>query len=593
MLTPKQKAEHRAAIEGLAGLVSTIETTLERSESLPPQIASILRQLVMTDDLGRQFEAMNTLLDDTREAYMALLLAEAPNSLASYVEYLRPDEPPAPHHEFLCGKLEAVESRQIMRLMISMPPGHAKSTYCSHYFPTWYLGKRPNHKYLQAGHTQDFVEKEFGLRTRTIVDSVEFQKVFPGLLMSKSSKASGSWALDGHLGKYVAKGVGQGISGHRGNIAGVDDPYASRKDAESPATRKEVFDWFMADFSTRLLPKSPMFIVATRWHPLDLCGVLEENTKKGLGTPWEVINLPAIAEDENDPLGRAVGEALWPTFFDLAHLLDLRATLPSRDWNSLYRGKPVDENGGVLQASWIGRYKDLPIDETNDSGNIVKKNRRRTVVSVDCANKDGQRNDYTVVTVWVEDLNGIHHLAHVVRDRLNFEPMVALINSVATKWNVDAILVEDKGSGTQYIQTQTGKAPAPVVPISTNNDSKQFRFDGVTPMFQGGEVLLPERANWLADFEFELLSFPGGAHDDQVDSTSQYLAWARKGRKLGTKKLTMGTDRSTPAEQQAVHGNAWQHVNQPAKHKLGQRNSMLAGKLDRTMISTPSAKIAG
>src|SRR5208282_5880308 len=78
------------------------------------------------------------------------------------------------------------------------------------------------------------------------------------------------------------------------------------------------------------------------------------------------------------------------------------------------------------------------------------------------------------------------------------------------------------------------------IAISTNNDSKQFRFDGVTPMFQAGEVLVPSEAPWLADYEFELLGFPGAAHDDQVDSTSQYLAWVRKKRSLGTKKLNMG-----------------------------------------------------
>ena len=471
-----------------------------------------------------------------------------------------------------------------------------------HLFPVWYLGRRPNHKFLQAGHTQDFVEKEFGLRTRTLVESEEYRRIFPEVALSTASKAAGAWSIAGKLGRYVAKGVGQGISGYRGNIGGVDDPYSSREDAESAATRKKVYDWFMADFMTRLLPKSPLFIVATRWHPLDLCGVLEDNTKKGIGIPWEVINLPALAEDENDPLGRAVGEPLWPDFFDINHLLDLRATLPTRDWNSLYRGKPVDEKGGVLQKDWIKRYNDLPRDEVNQNGHVTSKNVRRVTVSVDCANKDGERNDYTAISVWLEDTLGAHYLAQMIRARLTFEPMVEAINAAAKKWHANAILVEDKGSGTQYIQTQAGKAPAPVIPIATKNDSKQFRFDGVTPMFQAGEVLFPERAAWLADLEFELLTFPGGAHDDQVDSISQYLAWGRQGRKLGVKKVTMGAAGAKPTLEDGANASAgdvptvsqaFMHVQKVIANAGINRVASFRRGVDLTTTSTPSARIAG
>jgi predicted phage terminase large subunit-like protein len=578
MITLGERVQNREALRRLADLHDQTEHALKTGEALPGLISMILGQLSGTDELDGQRRAVESLLEDTREAYMERLREAASTHFSCFVEWMNPDEPPARHHELMCDNLEAIEQRELMRLIISMPPGHAKSTYCSHFFPPWFIGKNPQKKYIQAGHSQDFVEKEFGLRTRNIVDTPEYRQVFPDIKLSTDSKAAGNWSIAGKLGRYLTRGVGQGISGFRAHIAAVDDPYASRADAESPAKRKEVFDWFMADFTTRLLPKSPMFIVATRWHPLDICGVLEQMTLEHVGMPWKIINLSAICEGSNDPLGREHGEALWPSFYTIDHLLNLRATLPSRDWNSLYMGKPVDENGGTVKSSWFSRYTSLPRNETDDQGNITKLNVKRIVLSVDCAQKDNQRADYTVVTVWIEDLFRRHYLAHVLRRRVEFDDMIKMIEGVATNWRANVILVEDKGSGTQYIQVR-GKpalAPAPVVAISTSNESKAFRFDGVTPMFEAGEVFLPERAGWLPDYERELLQFPGSAHDDQVDSTSQYLNWARGSRQGGTRKL----------HGMAAAGSCEAPVEE------AQRGRVRRGGYG-PLVATPSAKIGG
>jgi len=471
-----------------------------------------------------------------------------------------------------------------MRMILSMPPGHAKSTYCTHLFPAWYLGKYPKHKYIQAGHTQDFVDEEFGKKVRGIIDSEDYREVFPEIRLDPGSKAASRFALAKFKGKYLGRGVGQGISGFRANIAAVDDPFASREDVESPTTRKKVFDWFMADLTTRLLPRSPLFVVATRWHSDDLCGRLEALNAKGLGIPWEVVNLAAISEGINDPLGRGPDLPLWPGFYDLEHLLNLRSTLPARDWNSLYQGKPMDEAGGSFQVEWVHRYTDYPKNDVNDQGVVSKINIRRMVVSVDCASKIGERNDYTVIGVWIEDLNRKHYLVDVVRKRLEFNEMVTTIEDTATKWNrlipgtqVAAILVEDKGSGTQYIQTRKALAPAPVIAIEVGTSSKEFRFDGVCPMFEGGEVFLPSATGWLPDYERELLGFPYANHDDQVDMTSQYLAWARVRRAGGTRKLG---------------GNA---VSAQSTPRGGRRmgGSRGAGNFAGSNQHTPSSKIAG
>jgi predicted phage terminase large subunit-like protein len=590
MITLIERIEARKAIKGLKSLLDTIESAMHRGVPLAKHTQFVLGQIVQSDDIEEQYSAVDAWLDNTQSAYMDRLRAAARDSLSCFAEYLNPEEPPAAHHEWMCARLEELEARKIMRLMISMPPGHAKSTYCTHLFPAWYMGRNPNHKYIQGGHTQDFVDEEFGKKVRGNIDSIAFSEVFPGVSLHPFSKAAGRFALNvPNKGKYLTRGVGQGLAGFRGNVVAIDDPFATREDAESATIRQKVYNWYTADVLPRMLPRSPVLVVATRWHTDDLCGRLEKMNADKIGLPWMIVNLPALAE-ANDPLGRAEGEPLWGDFYTLDHLLNLRDTLPSRDWNSLYQGKPMDQMGGAFQQEWIKRYDTHPMNEVNSNGNVVRTHIRRVVVSVDTASKTNERNDYTAISVWIEDAFRKHYLVDVIRRRVEFNEMVDLIEGTVDKWNgnlqgakVSAILVEDKGSGTQYIQTRTGKAPAPVIPIEVGVNSKEFRFDGILPMFEGGEVLLPMQATWLAEYEAELLSFPTGTYDDQVDTTSQYLAWARSRRIGGTKKLGgVGLPANETQQPLPIH----------RPHSLsGSRNRRDAGRWAST--HTPSARIAG
>lgn len=410
------------------------------------------------------------------------------------------------------------------------------STYASKFFPSWYMGNNPSHKIIGAGHTQSFVENEFSKKIRDIIDSDRYRKVFPSVRLKADSAAVKQW-MNTAGGSYLARGVKTGISGFRGNMAVFDDPYASRKDAESPTVTKDVYDWFMSDLLNRLLPGAPLFVVATRWNNRDLMATIDDLNKNTKGLPWEVINLPAEAT-LNDPLGRSPGEWLWPDFYTEEEMLIKKETLPTRDWNSLFQGKPVSEGDGMLALAWIHRYKKLPKDAVNDEGKIIRKEVRRTVMSIDTAYKEDQRHDPTCITVWLEDVYGNHYLKDVIVKRVDFNGLVKLINAACKKHRPNAILMEDKGAGTSYIQLKGNRGPAPIIPINVGGKSKEFRFDAVTPMFEAGEVLLPERATWLTDFETELLDFPNAPHDDQVDATSQYLSWARPKRRGGMKKLT-------------------------------------------------------
>ncbi|MBK9496447.1 MAG: phage terminase large subunit [Xanthomonadales bacterium] len=413
--------------------------------------------------------------------------------------------------------------------------------FCSRYFVAWYLGKNPKHRYLQGGHSQDFCEKEFGAPVRSIIQDPRYTEVFSGTTLNSRSTASSNWRLDNKKGGYVTKGVGQALAGYRGHCGGGDDLIGSKEQADSAIVREKVWKWLWADFRTRFLPHSPIFLIATRWHEDDPIGRIERYNKEGKGIPWEIINFNGVIENEAeaaiDPLGRDIGEPLWPSFYTYDMLMELKDTLDARDWNALYKGKPTDDAGGACKGGWFQRYEALPKDEFTDGGNLLKKNRRRVVVSVDTANKTTARSKYTAIGVWIEDMNHRHYLAEVVRKKVEFNQLITEIEGAATRWNASAILVEDKGSGTQYIQARQGQAPAPIIAIAPGAADKEFRFDGILPMIESGQVYLPVRARWLPEYEAEVVAFPNGTYSDQIDMTSQYLKWARVGRQYGTKKM--------------------------------------------------------
>lgn len=557
MLTHKQRKGIRFTIKSLHQAQQTLEDCLRKGKPIPHELITKLSRVVDSSDPETLLRAVDQVHAEMERVYMGQLRDMGRNDLTAYSEYMNPHEPPADWHVWLCERLMAMEAREILRMLISAPPGHAKSQYSSRNFPTWYMGRNARHRYIQAGHTTGFAENEFGKKCKAMIESERFSDVFPDVQLSHDSKAAGYWSLaQPNGGSYLTRGVGQGIAGFRAHCAGIDDPFASREDAESPTIRDKVWDWFSADFTTRLLPNSPMFVVATRWHSDDLVGRIEEMNRKGKGLPWEVVNLPAIATEIDDPMGRAIGEPLWPDFYSYDFLMNLKSTLPARDWNSLYMGKPMDENGGVVSLEWFQRYERIP-------GHNI---RLKTTISVDSANKPGERNDYCAIGVWIETAERLHYLVHVHREQLEFNDLNKKINQLAATWQADAIIVEDKGSGTQYIQLQQDpktppelKAAAPVISISTNNQSKEFRMDGVSPMIEGGLVYLPKDATWLTDYETEISGFPNGKYKDQVDMTSQYLAWAKVKKGGVTRKLT-GAQHGNSASKDKVKAEIEAHV---------------------------------
>lgn len=425
----------------------------------------------------------------------------------------------ASHHLLLLQAIERTATRRHGRLMVFMPPGSAKSTYCSVVAPSWLMGRQPDLRIILASYGSDLARRH-GRRARQVVKSPGFASLF-GCSLSPSTSAADEWALTNGS-EYLAGGILSGITGNRAHGLFIDDPVKGREQADSPTIRAKTWDAYNDDLLTRLIPGGFVILVQTRWHEDDLAGRLLPKGyagESGLirctdGRDWEVINLPAQAERDDDPLGRKVGEYLWPEWFDEEHWRPFK--LQSRTWAALFQQRPRPDEGGIFKELWCRkRWRVVPA-----AANVI-------VHSWDTAQKPEEINDPTVGTVWGlgRDVPG-YYLREVYRERIDYPTLKRKVKAYAERDRPAAILIEDKSSGQSLIQDLRNETSLPIIAIEPKGD-KVFRANEVSAMVEAGLLHLPESAEWLVDFEGEFFGFPLSTHKDQVDSVTQFLKWVR------------------------------------------------------------------
>lgn len=423
----------------------------------------------------------------------------ARESLTAFALLTHPHYQVSWHHRRLAEYLQAIERRDIQRLIISMPPRHGKTELASLRFAPWYLGRHPTHNVVQATYAAEFAEDN-GRKARAIAGTELYRDIF-GVGLDTSSRAVGRWQTTAG-GTYYAVGVGGPLTGRGANVLLVDDPHKNRQEAESPVMRERVWEWFSSTAYTRLENGGVCIVIMTRWHEDDLVGRLLDGPEH-----WEQLILPAIAE--TDEADRAAGEALWPEKYDLPALERIRETIGSREWASLYQQRPAAAEGAIFRREWWRDYDEAPAFS-------------RVVQSWDTAFKAGQDNDASACTTWGVATDG-YYLLDVWSERVEFPELKRQVMALADRFRPHQILVEDKASGQSLIQELQRETRLPIKPVRVDRD-KVARAYAVTPLIEAGRVYLPRWAHWKAGYLDELAAFPAAAHDDRVDSTTQALA---------------------------------------------------------------------
>lgn len=262
-------------------------------------------------------------------------------------------------------------------------------------------------------------------------------------------------------------------------------------------------------------------LIMQRLHVDDLVGhVLEKS-----GASWTHLNLPAIAEEPHEvEIGagkvyqREIGEILHPEREPQAVLDELKAAMGSQGFSAQYQQAPLPAGGAMIKREWFRSYARRPERRSGD----------RIVQSWDTASKADKKNDYSVCTTWLVRGRD-YYLLDVRRKRLEFPDLRRLAISHARSFKTKTILVEDASTGPSLIQDL--KRDGKLRPIAIRPDrDKVVRLEAQSAVIEAGHVLITESAPWLGDFLNEILAFPYGRFDDQVDSLSQFLTWIAKPR---------------------------------------------------------------
>lgn len=456
--------------------------------------------------------------------------------LLSYAAIQWPDYQITNHIQLIAAYLEAIERRDINRLMIFMPPRHGKTMLASEYFIAWYMGRNPSHNIIYATYSHERAG-DVGRKVRNQMFDPLHRSIFTDCSLSADSKGANKLSTD-QKGNVFSVGTGGAVTGRGANIFIIDDPVKGVEEADSKNAQLKLQDWFSAVAYSRLQKGAAIILIMTRWNFYDLAGWLM--TEKAHEN-WVVLSLPAIAEHDEEETGRKEGQALWPEEFPIGTLKKTKETTGTRIWNALYQQQPLPKEGGLVNIDWFQKYDSarwLAYDTAIRMG--AKKPAppfgiTKIVCSWDTAFKPEELHDPSCCTIWGIAKNAFY-LLYVINKKMDFpdlrKEVIRIYNrNKALKIGSSVpVLIEDHGSGQSLIQELNRNTNIPVFKISTKQRSKEFRLSEVTNIIESGRVYLPEKAPWLINYETQLAQFPHGRHDDMVDSTSQFLQWAYRPR---------------------------------------------------------------
>lgn len=436
--------------------------------------------------------------------------------LLPFVERFNPDYLAGWVHKDICQRLEKfseqVANKESPRLMLFMPPRHGKSTLASVAFPAWHLGRHPHHEFISCSYSGSLA-MSFSRKVRQLLREPVYKNVFEKSRLDKDSQSIESWQTT-QGGGYVAAGVGGGITGKGANVLVIDDPVKNREDAESDNNRAATWDWYTSTAYTRLSPGGGILVILTRWHDDDLAGRLLKQAEDG-ADQWEVIRYPAIAEiDENF---RKQGESLHPERYNVDALEQIRKAIGPRDWSALYQQNPVSDEGDYFSRDMIRYYEYDEIDTAE----------LNYYCAWDLAIGQRDRNDYSVgIVVGIDEYDHLY-VVDVVRGKYDGFELVEQILDLYETWRPGIVGIErghiEMALG-PFLQKRTrerGLSEAYFKDLKVGRRDKEARARAIQGRMQQGMVYFPKDAVWTGTMVAELLRFPNGTHDDQVDA----LAW--------------------------------------------------------------------
>lgn len=462
--------------------------------------------------------------------------------LIHFIERFHPGYKAGWVHKDICRRLErfleAVAAGKSPRLLIFCPPRLGKSLIASQYFPAWALGHHPDFEFIAASYNVS-LPLGFSRRIRETVRDPVYAAMFPETRLSDESQAVEAWRTT-RGGGYVAAGVGTGITGKGAHIFVVDDPVKDMEAADSANVREATWEWWNAVAYTRIAPGGGVLGIQTRWNDDDWSGRIIVAMNTGDGEVYEVCSYPAINEEgheyllpndhiaqvavEQDPpegavLLRQLGSALHPARYDLDHLLRIKRNLIAsgqrRVWSALYQQNPVPDEGAFFRKDMF-RYVAEPPPRSHG----------RVFQAWDFSITEKETSDWIVGSCLMQDEHDNVYEMDMMRFKVD-EDSHALVDAILDfyeRWGAYIVGFEDgqifKSIKSLLLRRAQERRIALNFETLTPLTDKMVRAGPLRGRMQMGKLFFAQSSPHRATVDNELLRFPGGKHDDIVDSLS-------------------------------------------------------------------------
>lgn len=435
-------------------------------------------------------------------------------------EQFRPVETSlAAHHLLFLRKAQECIEKRNGRLMVFCPPGSAKSSYLSVVTPSWCMAKWPGYRVIIASYASDIAEKH-SRRARSLCRQEAHVSIWPDQPELKNDQRSvREWALSNGS-EFMSAGIQAGITGNRADLLIIDDPVKNREDADSETIQKKTAEEFRDSANSRLKPGASVILIQTRWNENDLAGSLLPEDYKGESGPvlcrdglvWEIINLPAECERTDDPLGRQLGEFLWPEWFDADHW-NMRKNDPQgqRTWASLYQQRPTAGDGIEFKREWFKWY---------DEGELPAQ--LTLYAASDYAVKQ-DKGDFTEHSVWgidpVGDLWAIDWWYGQKTTDITIAQFVMMVKKhkrIMKWWHeggpIGEAITPAMNKALREAKTYVVLEPMPSI------QNKAVKLASFQARAATGTVHLPKHRPWAQRAVDQLCAFPAGRYDDAADT---------------------------------------------------------------------------
>ncbi len=432
------------------------------------------------------------------------------------------------HLDAMAHMLDLVASGRSKRLILNVPPRNGKSNMTSVLWVAWMLGKDPTLNFVCVSYSNELSEKLARI-CLSVMMAPWYKEMFPKTVISQKRSAAYDFETTAGGGRLATSITGT-LTGRGGDIIILDDVIKPDA-AASETTRNTVNNWYRSTLASRLNNKATGAIICVmqRLHQYDLTGMLLEDDS------WDHLSLPAIPdEDALIPLtrnrfhARKAGDVLHPERESLEELHKMLALMGSYLFAAQYLQRPVPELGNIIQRDWFQLYDAMTIPSLG--GEIVQ--------SWDTGIKTKEGHDYSVcitARIWQQRI----YIIDLWRGRLEYPDLERKCAELARFHHAQTLLIEDKASGQELIQSIRGKRPQGVpMPLAVNPvQDKITRAVGVSSIVEAGQLYVPASAHWLDAFGNEIAAFPQGRHNDQVDALTQLLDFARRRLHVSTSSM--------------------------------------------------------